>query len=447
MTMTITGKHLINWGMAPGEYFPAAIAAAQRVIDGSNDMERARLEALRYQPIDQRRPLREKPLPFNAFLEPETDEEWQNKAAVERDMHLLMQVPTVTAGAYMPDACPAGSIPVGGVVETEDAIHPGFHSADICCSVGMTVLDREVDLKELLDAAYSVTHFGGGGRRDPIYKGCYPASLDKAFNDNPFLRDLQGIDRSHFATQGDGNHFLFVGRSQEHDKPVIVTHHGSRKPGAMLYRRGLRAAERHLKQHGSGIPVKYAWIPAKSEDGAAYWDALQTIRTWTIASHMAIHNATLLEVCAGPIERQWNEHNFVFERHGRFLHAKGATPAWGGETKLVPLNMAEPVLVVRGQDNASALGFCPHGAGRNKSRSAHKRDWGEMLDAELEELREKRGLDVRFWHDDPDVTELPSAYKRAGAVVAQMERFGLAKIVDRIEPYGSIMAGNWVRRN
>ena len=43
----------------------------------------------------------------------------------------------------------------------------------------------------------------------------------------------------------------------------------------------------------------------------------------------------------------------------------------------------------------------------------------------------------------PDAGELPSAYKRAGEVVRQIRAFDLAEIVDYVDPYGCIMAGDW----
>ncbi|WP_204288294.1 hypothetical protein, partial [Proteus mirabilis] len=78
---------------------------------------------------------------------------------------LLMRTPVIRAGAIMPDACPAGpvgTIPVGGVAVSE-AIHPGMHSADICCSMAISVFPGTAPLA-LLDAVHQVTHFGPGGR-------------------------------------------------------------------------------------------------------------------------------------------------------------------------------------------------------------------------------------------------------------------------------------------
>jgi tRNA-splicing ligase RtcB (3'-phosphate/5'-hydroxy nucleic acid ligase) len=149
-------------------------------------------------------------------------------------------------------------------------------------------------------------------------------------------------------------------------------------------------------------------------------------------------------------ERFWNEHNFVFRRGDLFYHAKGATPISAdflpdtSGVQIVPMNMAEPVLLIRGAETDTNLGFAPHGAGRNYSRSAHKRGLGDVPEAEVF-AQETAGLDARFFSGHIDVSELPSAYKPASTVRAQMARFGLAEVVDEILPYGCIMAGDWER--
>ena len=112
--------------------------------------------------------------------------------------------------------------------------------------------------------------------------------------------------------------------------------------------------------------------------------------------------------------------------------------------QIVPLNMAEPILLIRGVETAGNLGFAPHGAGRNISRSAHKRGLG-LHDEAAVFARETNGIDARFFSGNIDVSELPSAYKSAATVRSQMRRFGLAEVVDEIYPYGCIMAGDWER--
>ena len=109
--------------------------------------------------------------------------------------------------------------------------------------------------------------------------------------------------------------------------------------------------------------------------------------------------------------------------------------------RLIPLNMAEPILIVRGETTENNLGFAPHGAGRNVSRTAHLATKGDRSVRDIFD-EETAGLDVRFFSGSIDITELPSAYKNAATVQRQMAEFGLGEVVDRVLPYGCIMAAN-----
>ncbi len=118
--------------------------------------------------------------------------------------------------------------------------------------------------------------------------------------------------------------------------------------------------------------------------------------------------------------------------------------------------MAREILLVLGADNPDYLSFCPHGAGRNLSRSAMLRPYKDA-DGELAPARVKQalaettaGLDVRWFSGAPDLSESPLGYKDATKVKAQIDRFGLASVIGEIQPQGCIMAGEapeppWVR--
>lgn len=452
----INGKTLIDMGYKPGPWFPAAIAAAQGEHErgGDDAAIRAAIDRLAPAPVITRALRAMGEVPFNLNITPEDEDEIANVAAVEMHMRELMRLPTVVAGSVMPDAMPAGAqpgtIPVGGVIAAENAIHPGMHSSDICCSVAVTFFNRDTDPAAVLDAGMALSHFGGGGRpRGDQFRP--PDDVMADFDRNPFLKPLSSIAIEHFATQGDGNHFFFVGRSRRTDEIALVTHHGSRGPGAKLYKSGMQVAERQTREVSPETPRHNAWIAADSQEGIDYWSALQTIRAWTKASHFKIHDlvAEVIGVKVDDLDlRFWNEHNFVFKRDGLFFHGKGATPAWSkfawdasGYT-LIPLNMAEPVLIARGLDNPKALGFAPHGAGRNFSRTQYLKRHEGKTPAEMV-AEQTRGLDVRFFSGIPDASELPLAYKNAATVRRQIKEFGLAEVVDEIMPIGSIMAGDW----
>ncbi|WGH76453.1 RtcB family protein [Tenacibaculum tangerinum] len=442
----ITGKDLIEMGFKPGRWFSKA-------IEYVNSNEFTNQEIVEY--LEQFKPapeipLLEEPANFSINIKAENELEETNVNAVVNSMEVLMKTPTLVNGAVMPDACPtgpAGNIPVGGVAVAKNAIHPGMHSADICCSVMLTDFGK-ANPKEVLDAAHSVTHFGFGGRtREEQFR--FPSDLLEEIENNSFLNSQKSIAaaRSHLGTQGDGNHFLFVGISKKTGNTMLVTHHGSRGFGAGLYKEGMKVAERFRKELSPQTLKQNAWIPFETQEGLAYWEALQIIRKWTKKNHEVLHDATLEKVGIEKENRFWNEHNFVFKDGDLFYHAKGATPLDPKfmpditGPRLIPLNMSEPVLIVEGKTTDSNLGFAPHGAGRNVSRTQHRKSKTGTFEEIFAE--ETKGLDVRFFSNEIDITELPSAYKNAETVRNQMEEFSLGEVIDKVMPYGCIMAGDW----
>ena len=442
----VTGHTLIELGFRQGKWMKEAIEyinTNQLDTEAMNNyLEQFKLP----DPIG----LHKEAIPFSINIKAENELEEDNVSKVLASMETLMQTPTLVDGAVMPDACPAGppgTIPVGGVVVAKNAIHPVMHSADICCSVMLTDFGS-VDPKEVLDAAHANTHFGPGGRdRNTQFR--FPQELLEAFEGNHFLKDKQMIQaaRAHLGTQGDGTHFLFVGKSKKTGNTMMVTHHGSRGPGARLYTKGMKVAERFRKDLSPETSKQNAWIPFETEEGKSYWEALQVIRDWTKANHEVIHNSVAETLEATIENRYWNEHNFVFKDGNLFYHAKGATPLDKKfmpditGPRLIPLNMSEPVLIVEGETTKNNLGFAPHGAGRNVSRTQHRKSKSGTIEEIFKE--ETEGLDIRFFSKEIDITELPSAYKNADNVRSQMDAYGLGKVIDEVLPYGCIMAGDW----
>eukprot|EP00112_Aurelia_sp_Birch-Aquarium-sp1_P009379 Seg20631.1 transcript_id=Seg20631.1/GoldUCD/mRNA.D3Y31 product="tRNA-splicing ligase RtcB" protein_id=Seg20631.1/GoldUCD/D3Y31 len=135
------------------------------------------------------------------------------------------------------------------------------------------------------------------------------------------------------------------------------------------------------------------------------------------------------------------------------MHGKGATPAWKNESEhpllgLIPLNMAEPILLTLGSNNSNYLSFSPHGAGRNLSRRALLRRYTKskkhsfdkkLLEQDLAEGT--KGIEVRWYQGEPDITETPIGYKPASEVKEQIRHYQLAEVIAEIQPLGSIMSG------
>lgn len=476
----ITGKTLIGWGIKPGKTFKAMLAEAQRLAAGGLALDAVREAIVATFPAPAVLKRRDTGT-FAEAISAETDEDEANIVAVRAHMAELMRCPVLEHGAIMPDACPsgnaAGTIPVGGAVVSR-AIHPAFHSADICCSMYASVLPQGQTTRAFMDALVASTRFGPGAR--PQGEWIADAITDEIEGSkNPFLTQLVGRAKAQLCDQGDGNHFGYFGSMSVTPEmtaklaasgqaelaraldgkaavDVLVTHHGSRDLGAQVYKRGLAAAVAHVADIAPGTPPHQAWLDAESDVGVTYWEALQYVARWTKRNHQLVHERTLARLGVTPLAQFGNEHNFVWKRDGLFYHGKGATPAWTGADGhpllgLIPLNMAAPILLTLGRDNAEFASFAPHGTGRNKSRTAVLRQLG-LLGLPLDEVisRSRRivdeqteGLDVRFFYDRPDVSESPMAYKSADQVREQIERFGLADVVGLIMPKGCVMAGDY----
>lgn len=427
----ITGKDLINAGFEPGEWFGDAIKAANENQGNWRDVVASMVP-----PAPKALDPYGKPIDINITID--NDVERANYESSLSSMREVLRTPGTVEGALMPDTCPAGplgTIPVGGVVSSK-YIHPGMHSADICCSMYASYYS-DAHPKALLDSFHALTHFGTGGREQIIE---FPSDLERRIRNNFYTRDFLDLAKYHFMTQGDGNHFAFVGFLESTGETALVTHHGSRGFGAKVYKRAMEVAEKARKKNCPDCLKQNAWIEDESGD---YWEAIEIIRDWTYRNHSHLHALHSFN----PFGTTFNEHNFVFKKEdGLFYHAKGATPAFGQWTEqdtLIPMNMRDGILVARGLDKG--MGFSPHGAGRNMSRTKHKAGICESIDETMR--HETYGLDVRFFSGKPDISELPSAYKPAIKVEAEIKKYGLANIVDRIIPYGCIMAGeqekNW----
>lgn len=444
-----TGKDLIDRGVKPGRHIGKILKELNQTAVVTEVVLKDVIQ--RNMPVEPvYMPLQDS-VKIDVFLSQGDEYETANYNAVMDTMTELVKTPTVVSASVMPDACPAGpigTIPVGGMVVARNAIHPGMHSADVCCSMSATNFG-DVDPLNILNIAHELSHFGPGGHSTPVEQ--IDLSLLDRILVNRFTRDQKTINAamSHLRTSGDGNHFISVGRSETTGDVWLISHFGSRGFGAGIYKKGMEVAEKFWTQMSPKTLKQNAWIPLDTDEGAEYWDALEIAHDWTRANHNCLHDAVLNRMSVSGTDRIFTPHNFVFRdpSDGQLVyHVKGSTPVNTAllrdpcDIQIVPMNMAEPILFVKAHAD-NQIGFAPHGAGRIFSRSQFTRQQ-VLTDAELI-AKDTRGIDARFWSGMPDISELPSAYKNAATVQADMKKFGLAETVDRIMPYGCIMAGNF----
>ena len=425
--------------------------------------------------------LRDETPPVSVACNPETQEEQENLALSLQKMRELARVPVIESLALMPDNCPSGqewgAIPVGGAITTKNEIIPAAHSADAWCSMHATFFEAASPVAKLMGELEKSTHFGPypapAGKENP-----HPV-LSEPVWENPFLAGLEETALKYLGTQGDGNHFAYIGEieisrtlldnldangqyelaktlwpAEGKTLKALVTHHGSRNFGAKIYKRGLEAAMRETAKIAEGIPKTGAWLDLSTEAGRNYWAALDYARRWTLANHEVIHKKFLAEAGAQKCAGFGNAHNAVWRHDGLVYHGKGATPAWPGpdgrpQLGIIPLNMSREILLVAGKNNPEFLSFCPHGAGRNRSRTATihpflNPETGKIDQKKMEVAlaEETRGLEIRWGSKTPDISESPLGYKPASKIKAELQEFGLATLLGEISPKGCIMAGH-----
>lgn len=477
----VNGRDLIQAGLSPSRLFGQAIEFANSELGKGKSWESVRTEVLhRFSPNKISKIGLKQELLIAVAAKPENAEEEKNLADALRKITELSKVPVVESAALMPDHCPSGQewgcIPVGGAITTLNSVIPAAHSADINCGMHATFFQAGRSFPMLMELLRASTLFGpytmprGQEVDHPV--------LQESVWSNPFLQGLEEQALRYLGTQGDGNHFSYLGsltvqdgivRSLEQSGhyrqarafsahrgeslQVLVTHHGSRNFGARVYRRGLNAAIRYTSEIADQIPKSGAWLDLAAPEGQQYWEALEYVSRWTCVNHEVIHNKFLQAMGCPAITSIANHHNAVWRHRGRIYHGKGATPAWADnqgrpQLGIIPLNMGREILLVEGLDNRQFLSFAPHGAGRNRSRTATKRGFlnpttgAANTDAIQRSIAQQAPEVIVEWSSGkPDISESPLGYKSASKIKQEISDFGLAKIIGEISPRGCIMAG------
>lgn len=143
MNMEIKPRDLLAAGWAEGRRLGTVLRRARELqatgLDREGVFAALEVDYPKHQVLAELRPA---PADLTEAVEVESPVEATNIATSRARMIELLHAPVVKRGALMPDTCPAGggtaTIPVGGAIETENAILPGSHSADICCSMFAT---------------------------------------------------------------------------------------------------------------------------------------------------------------------------------------------------------------------------------------------------------------------------------------------------------------------
>lgn len=381
------------------------------------------------------------------YLERERPAEFANwcsdpEASALAQMENSMRLPSTVRGALMPDAHLGYGLPIGGVLATEGTVIPYAVGVDIACRMKLTVLDIEpsalgAQRERFEKTLLRETAFGTGvvlNARDRLDHEVLDA---ERWNELPLLRRLREKATGQLGTSGSGNHFVEFGELTLEQPELglaagtylaVMSHSGSRGPGAMVAGHFSKLA-RELHPYLPPELAHLAWLDMDSEDGRAYWYAMNLMGEFASASHWVIHERVRRALGASAIAGVENHHNFAWleEHDGRELvvHRKGATPAGAGVLGVIPGSMATPAFVVRGTGNHASLRSASHGAGRVMSRTAAKQ---RFTWKEVRPLLEAANVTLL----SAGIDENPGVYKDIHEVMAQQA--DLVDVVARFDP-------------
>jgi len=361
-----------------------------------------------------------------------------------------------------------------------DLVHRLF--AHIPCGVGEhgKILLNQKELKKMVtQGAGWVVGRGYGSAGDLEHTedgGCLEGADPDAVSARAYERGLNQL-----GTLGSGNHFLEVQVIEHVYEPAIaerfgleqgqvtvMIHSGSRGFGYQVCDDFLSLTRHALAKYKISVPdMQLACAPVHSPEGRQYLGAMRCAANYAWGNRQCL-TALTREVFEEFFGRSYQDlqmglvydvaHNIAkFERYvidGQekelCIHRKGATRAFPpghpelaetyrdlGQPVIIPGDMGRHSYLLIGTQQAidETFGTVCHGAGRQMSRAAARRDArGRSIQKELEQKgiivmsRGRKGIDE----------EQPAAYKDVNDVVDVVHRAGIARKVVRMRPIGVI---------
>ncbi len=331
--------------------------------------------------------------------------------------------------ALMPDAHLGRGATVGSVIPTLGAIIPAAVGVDIGCGMIAVRTQWHVDqlpsdrrtVREAIERAIPLSA-GGANQKLTATAEQRVADLEARAVQAGFDPDRHAARwRLQLGSLGSGNHFIEVTVDEE-GTVWLFLHSGSRGVGNRIAQHHIRIAADLCTKWWIDLPHRdLAYLVEGTDE---FWAYVRELR-W--AQHFALLNREeMMDRLVGCVEawtgeqverrEQINCHHNYTEQEEHFgkqvwLSRKGAISAREGEPGLIPGSMGTASYVVSGKGNPVALHSSPHGAGREYSRSAARRQFT------VEQLREAmQGIEYR--DTDAFVDEIPMAYTDIDVVMA-----------------------------
>lgn len=330
--------------------------------------------------------------------------------------------------ALMADAHLGYGATVGSVIPTLGTVMPAAVGVDIGC--GMIAVQTQFNLADLPKDLRTLRE--EIERAIPVSAGKYNRNILPSAK--PRIDELEELALYHdvdpdafdknwrvqLGTLGGGNHFIEV-CVDENEQLWTFLHSGSRGIGNKIATHYIDLAKslRHLA--GDHLPhPDLAWLEEGTKEFTSYIAHLRWAQHFALLNReemMDRVNHQLGRWAGEPVrvlQRINSHHNFTEqeEHFGKtvWVTRKGAIRARNGDMASIPGSMGTASYIVEGKGNADALESAPHGAGRQYSRRAARRNFSQ------DDLR-KAMVGIEYRDTDKFIDEIPQAYKAIDQVM------------------------------
>ena len=378
----------------------------------------------------------------------------------------------VTAGKpvrIMPDTHDGKGIVIGFTMPVGEWVNPNHIGVDIgcgmlCAEIKSTItpdmyIDIDQRIREVVPMGFEVHHWNEGDGFMKFLKAMDMFRIIQGIilgkNDITPLCDKIGMDYHlwllSLGTLGGGNHFIELGRSEKTGKYYLTIHSGSRNFGKRVCDYHAKNLDGYKKMLGEEVErikqtlPKQQWNDAIKEakkrlqgregylTGEAKEDYLKDM--YIAQAYASVNRYTMLHLILQRMGWQSGKvietvHNYISPKDN--IIRKGAVSAHIGEELIIPMNMADGILLCRGKGNEDWNCSAPHGAGRLFSRTAAK----EQLS--MDEFRERMSSVYSTSVCESTLDESPMAYKPTDEVRSLIEP--TVEVLDVIKPVINLKA-------
>ena len=372
-----------------------------------------------------------------------------------KQIYSFMNSPVVEGSriAIMPDTHAGKGSCIGFTQKINGRVNPNMVGVDIGC--GMLVLKIS---KEAGDVLFSETGFE---KFDKIVHQKIPSGTSHRTTLHRFAKD---IDISNLIAKADskelysigslggGNHFIEVDKDSDGNYYIVI-HSGSRHLGivvagywekkAVEYHKGTsktkseliarlkrEGREKEIQKELEKIPEvivskELSYLEGADLDG--YLHDMEIAQEFARLNREAMMDVIITEmgIKRDQILDKWcTIHNYIDIKNG--ILRKGAISLQNGELAIIPINMRDGSLLVKGKGNENWNCSGPHGAGRLMSRSKAK----ETLS--MEDYKSSMKGIFTTCVNSSTIDEAPMAYKPMDEIVENIKEN--AEIINIIKP-------------